>query len=260
MRDNLGIGGPDAALYVHLCMAGPAKVSDLAEALKLHRNDVYRSAERLMQRGLIETTVERPARYVAVDPKRVFETEIESRLKAIDALKRSREEVSSLLLQLHMTTPQPSRGTYKVVQGRPEIHALRNRLLADAKQSIDWATSFGPSVQLADLSGTLDAMLERTADGVRFRALARPVPHALPKMQAFLAHETAAVRRFEVESVVRFLIVDGHDLVMYVVNDPSESLYAREEVALHTTAPGFVHAQQVFFDQSWDAAAEWPTA
>jgi sugar-specific transcriptional regulator TrmB len=244
-------------LYVHLCMAGPAKVSDLAEALKLHRNDVYRTAERLMQRGLIETTVERPARYVAIDPQKVFDSEITTRLKAIDSLKRSREEISSLLLQLHMTAPQPSRGTYKVVQGRPEIHAMRTRLVSEAKTSIEWATSFAPSVPMADLSGSLDAMMARVQEGVQFRALARATPHSLPKMQPFLKYDNAQVRRFEVESVVRFLLVDDAQLLMYVVNDPSESIYAKEEVALHTTAPGFVHAQKVFFDQSWASAPAW---
>lgn len=257
MRDNLQIGGPDAALYVHLCMAGPAKVSDLADALKLHRNDVYRTAERLMQRGLIETTVERPARYVAVDPQKVFDTEITTRLKAIDSLKKSREEISSLLVQLHMSAPQPSRGTYKVVQGRPEIHALRARLVAEAKSSVEWATSFGPSVPLADINGGLDAMLQRAQEGLRFRALVRATPHSASKMQPFLKCGNADVRRFEVDSVVRFLLVDDAQLLMYVVNDPSESLYAKEEVALHTTAPGFVHAQKVFFEQSWASAPAW---
>lgn len=254
VKDNLQLGGPDAALYVHLCMAGPAKVSDLADALKIHRNDVYRSAERLITRGLIETTVERPARYVAVEPAKVFDQEIATRLKAIDALKRSREEISSLLMQLHLTQPAPSRGTYKVIQGRPEIHAMRARLVEDAKDSIDWATSFAPSVNLADIGGSLDAMLRRVHDGVRMRALVRTVPNNRPKLEPFLQQKTAEIREFDVGSIVRFLVVDGRDLLMYVVNDPSESLYARDEVALYTTAPGFVHAQTVFFEQSWAAS------
>lgn len=254
VRDNLQIGQPDAALYVHLCMAGPAKVSDLADALKLHRNDVYRTAERLIQRGLIETTVERPARYIAVEPTKVFDSEISTRLKSIDALKRSREEISSLLIQLHLHAPQPTRGTYKVIQGRPEINALRDRLVTEAQQTIDWATSYAPDVSLADIGGGLDAMLGRVANGVALRAMLRESPHSATKLAPLLALPHADIRSFGVDTVVRFLIVDGKDLLMHVVNDPSESLYAREEVALHTTAPGFVHAQSVFFDQSWTSA------
>lgn len=259
VRDNLQIGQPDAALYVHLCMAGPAKVSDLADALKLHRNDVYRTAERLIQRGLIETTVERPARYVAVEPAKVFDTEISTRLKSIDALRRSREEIASLLIQLHLHAPQPSRGTYKVVQGRPEINALRDRLVADAQETIDWATSYAPDISLADIGGGLDTMLGRVENGVALRAMLRESPHAASKLAPFVGHKRAEIRSFGVDSIVRFLIVDNKDLLMHVVNDPSESLYAREEVALHTTAPGFVHAQTVFFDQSWSNAPHIPS-
>ena len=41
---------------------------------------------------------------------------------------------------------------------------------------------------------------------------------------------------------------------MFVVNDGSSSIHAEDEVALHTTAPGFIHAQRLFFDQMWASA------
>ena len=47
------------------------------------------------------------------------------------------------------------------------------------------------------------------------------------------------------------MVVDGKELLMWVVNDPSEALKSKEEVAIQTTAPGFVQAEGVFFEQAW---------
>src|SRR5438874_1107301 len=159
----LGMGEAEAAIYVHLCLTGPAKAGDLAGALKLHRNEVYRSASRLVGRGVVELTLERPSRYAAVDPKSVFESEIASRLAAVEELRHARDRVSPMLTQMQVHVGSPAKSTYKVVQGRAEIYALRDRLVDGARKSVDWATTFGPSVQLADLSGGLETLRQRVA-------------------------------------------------------------------------------------------------
>lgn len=251
VRDNLHLADPDASMYVHLCLAGPAKASDIADTLHVHRNDIYRTAERLIARGLVETSVERPARYVAVDPTRVFDKEIGGRLQDLETLRAAREQVMELLIQLRAHAAPPSKGTYRIVQGRREIYELRDELARNAKESIHWATTFNAAIPHAEISGALDLMLARAREGVEFRALVRAPQQHLDKLAPFLQLPNAQARRFEAAGDVRFMIFDQKELLMFVVNDPSESLYAKEEAALFSTAQGFVHAQRVFFEQAW---------
>lgn len=258
VKDNLQLGGPDAALYVHLCVAGPAKVSDLADALKLHRNDVYRTAERLVQRGLIQTTVERPTRFVAIGPDQVFDAEIHQRLQAIERLRQSRTEITSLVEHLHSLAPAPTKGVYKIVQGRQAIYHQREQMIQSAKASLDWVSTFAPSVAHAEISGALDQLEGRLAGGVRLRALLPVTPQNRPALHPLLRHAHAEIRHFDLDVPVRFFIADARELLMFVVNDPSESLYAEDEVAVYSTAPGFVHAQLQFLDQSWSASRPVP--
>lgn len=251
----LDLTGTEAAIYVRLCLAGPAKAGDLAASLKLHRNEVYRAASRLVARGLAELTLERPARYAAFAPETVFDSEITQRLQAVEELKHARDSISPLLTQLQVDAGPAPRSTYKVVQGRAEIYALRDRLIASATSSIDWATTFPASLTLTDMTGGLDAMRKLADAGVDVRMLLRAPPHALPKLKPFEGHEHVGMRVAPVEQTVRFLIVNKTELLMWVVNDPSESLHARDEVAIHTTARGFVEAEAMFFDQLWSRAA-----
>jgi sugar-specific transcriptional regulator TrmB len=216
---------------------------------------VYRNATRLLSRGLVELTLERPARYAAVSPEMVFDSEITTRLQSVDELKLARDSVFPLLTQLHVTADAPMKSTYKVVQGREEIYALRDRLVEGAETSVDWATTFPASILLTDRSGGLDLLLRRVRDdNVKLRALVRATEAGWTRLEAFRQAPAASIRVPALETTISFLVVDAKDLLMWVVNDPTESLHAREEVAIHTTAPGFVQAEALFFEQTWTRA------
>lgn len=250
----LNLGHAEAALYVHLCVAGPAKAGDLASALRLHRNEVYRSAGRLLSRGLIEMTMERPARYAAVSPGQVFDVEIEGRLAAVRELRAARDEVTPLLLQAAQPVEPASRSTYKVIQGRHDVYAARGRLLSEATRDVEWASTFPPAVPLAEITGTLDLLARRVDEGLAFRGLFRATQAGWARLAPLARMDRAQVRRLDVDGTIQMILADRRELLMWVVNDPSESLHARQEVAIHTTAPGFVQAEGVFFDQAWARA------
>ncbi len=71
---DLGLDATEAQVFVHLCRMGPSKASAVATAAKIHRTDAYRTLHRLVQRGFVIASLERPVRFEAADPDRVFET------------------------------------------------------------------------------------------------------------------------------------------------------------------------------------------
>lgn len=257
-REALKLAPSEAAIYVRLYVGGPAKAGDLAGALKLHRNEVYRTATRLLNRGLIEMTMERPARYAAVQPDRVFEAEIASRVAAIDELKHARAILMALLESMEAPAPAEKRSVYKVVQGRQEIATALNHLIEHAQASITWATTFPPSVRLMDMTGGLDILTRRVAEGVKLRGAIHTTPQGWAALAPLAKLPGAQFRELDLDRDIRFVIVDERELLMWAVNDPSESLRSKEEVAIETTAPGFVQAEGVFFEQAWSRARAPP--
>lgn len=254
VKSDLQLSEPDAAVYLHLCAAGPAKVSDLADVLHVHRNDIYRATERLLARGLVETTMERPARFVAVTPSKVFDVEIEHRLLAIDNLKRSREEVMGLIDKMRDLSPATPKGIYKILQGRANIYHQRDEMIARARQSIDWACSYTPTIQHDEINGAIELMASRASEGLRLRLLTRGA-HALREHLPTDLRSRDVVREFACDTPVRFFILDEKELLMWVMNDPSDSLYAEDDVAIYTTAPGFISAQLLFLTTTWAASS-----
>lgn len=260
VRETLNVSAVDAATYVKLCVGGPWKVSDLADAMEVHRNDVYRSLERLGARGLVETTLESPARYTAANPLRVLDLELEARMAALEALKASRERTTDLVRSLQREAQGPQKTVYRILQGRQEISAARRKLIAGAKEEILGLSTSPHAVAIAEFDGTLDALLAQVGGKPRMRLLLNVPQETLDHANLSSSRDNLEVRHLPTDRAVHLLIVDGSEILLSVVEDPSRSLYAPDDVALLTTASGLLEAERVFFEQCWASAQASPSA
>ena len=225
LRAQLGLADEEAALYLHLCLAGPSKASEISAALRVHRNEVYRTAERLGARGLVRVGDERPARYAAVPLEEVLERETQQRVEAIESLRRTRQELETLVAAMH-GGPAAGQTTYKVLRGRPEIYNVRRMMIGSATTSLDWATSFAAALDIWERTGEMDLVRKRVQDGLRLRALVPEGERLARVAESFGGLPGAQFRVLHAQGLVRFLVADERELLMFVVNDGTSSLDA----------------------------------
>jgi len=69
---GLGLTDVDAGIYLLLAKEGPRKGKSIGEALNLYKQQLYRSLKRLQEKGMVSSTLERPARFSAVSLEKVF--------------------------------------------------------------------------------------------------------------------------------------------------------------------------------------------
>ena len=92
---SLGFTRIDAEIYLFLANAGPQKGRNIGEALNLYKQQLYRSLKRLQEKGMVSSTLERPARFSAVSLEKVLEFLIEAKKEQLLALQESKEELLS---------------------------------------------------------------------------------------------------------------------------------------------------------------------
>jgi sugar-specific transcriptional regulator TrmB len=92
---NLGLSKQDAEVYIFLATQGPQKGKNIAGALKLYKQQLYRSLKNLQGRGMVTATLEHPAHFSAVPIEKVIELIIKAKLEQAKALQESREELLS---------------------------------------------------------------------------------------------------------------------------------------------------------------------
>ena len=92
---SLGLTEVDAEIYLLLATGGPQKGRNVAEVLKLYKQQLYRSLKRLQKKGVIHATLERPASFSAVSLEKILDSLIEAKKEQALALQESREDLLS---------------------------------------------------------------------------------------------------------------------------------------------------------------------
>jgi len=92
---SLGFTETDAQVYVFLTTEGPQKARDVAEALKLYKQQLYRTLKSLQNNGIINASPEYPARHSAVHFENVLNLLINAKTEQQQALQESKEELLS---------------------------------------------------------------------------------------------------------------------------------------------------------------------
>jgi len=92
---SLGLTEIDSKVYFLLAKEGPQKGRNIGEALNLYKQQLYRSLKHLQDKGMVSSTLERPALFSVVTLEKVLEFLIETSKEQALALQESKEELLS---------------------------------------------------------------------------------------------------------------------------------------------------------------------
>jgi len=93
---SLGLKRTDVKVYLFLAKTGPQKARDTAEALKMHKQQLYRSLKNLQSKECVKATPEHPALFSAAPPEKVLDTLIKSKMKEAQNIQRNKQELLSI--------------------------------------------------------------------------------------------------------------------------------------------------------------------
>ena len=79
--ESLGLAQLDAKVYVLLAKKGPIKAIDAAKALKISKQRLYPILKNLKSKGIVNSTLERPARFTALQFEKVLDLLVKVKLE-----------------------------------------------------------------------------------------------------------------------------------------------------------------------------------
>jgi sugar-specific transcriptional regulator TrmB len=92
---DLGLTETEALLYLYLTKEGPKNAREVSEALKLYRQKLYRSLEKMQGKGIVKASQEYPARFSAVPFEKVVDLVIKVNIEQAKYVMQNREELLS---------------------------------------------------------------------------------------------------------------------------------------------------------------------
>jgi len=90
---TLGFTETDAQVYVFLTTEGPKQARDIAEALRIYKQKLYRGLKKLQKKGLVSANQEHPAQFSAVAFDEILELLIKIHLKEAQRIEQEKDEI-----------------------------------------------------------------------------------------------------------------------------------------------------------------------
>jgi sugar-specific transcriptional regulator TrmB len=93
--EGLGLSRVDAKMYVYLAKMGPQNASELAEALKITKQQLHPSIKNLRYKGIVAASSGQPPLFCAVAFEKALEILIKAKVEQAKAIKETKKELLS---------------------------------------------------------------------------------------------------------------------------------------------------------------------
>ena len=93
--EGFGLKRVDAEVYVYLAKRGPQKGIDIADPLKIRKQQLYPILKTLQSKGVVTASPEHPALFSAVAFETALHLLVEANMEQAKAMKETKEELLS---------------------------------------------------------------------------------------------------------------------------------------------------------------------
>jgi sugar-specific transcriptional regulator TrmB len=258
---SLGFTQWDAKVYILLAKRGPIKASDAAKALKISKQRTYPIIKSLQSKGIVTSTLERPARFSAVPFEKVLDLFVKTKIEQAQRIQRSKDALLSDWQSIAVAESDSSAGKFTVIEGRRYVYSKIQQMLQETKSHLSFVSTV-PSLARADDFGLFDAAFNHPLRSkIRFRFLTELSEQNVHAMKALLKKKPK--QNFNLEGRApdlglklcpRMVIRDEEETLFFIDPIKGELPCEQDEVCLWTNCRSLVHAFLAMFEDLWHNA------
>jgi sugar-specific transcriptional regulator TrmB len=257
---GLGLTERESEVYIGLSKRKIMKAGDLSRQVGLHKAQVYHILKSLQDKGLVDSTLEVPARFTAVPLEKFLSLSIKARIEDAKHLEKCTDEVLSRWRSMGSDASSIPLERFQIMSGRSNVYARILQMIDDAEAEVA-ILSTAQGVVRSYEAEVHDAVFRRAKRnrGVRFRLLTSVTELNLAIMKQDLDEirlsglDNIDGRHVEVEEagfLSSFVLKDEEAIVF--VTPPGISLaHGQEETALWTNSSSVTRILRMLFERLW---------
>ena len=245
--ESFGLTECEAKTYLLLARAGSCPVGVIARRLGTNRMNVYRTLKVLQERGLVESTVERPSRFVALPVANFLSRCIDESKTKTTSLEKSKGGIVDYCEHLK-NEPLTEEPKFRIVQGRKHVFDQVLKMLETAKKETCIVETRNGLYRYI-YAGIDDKLKELHDKGVDVMVLTQVDETVVEAVKNYL--EFAEVRHASLHFTVTMVLVDDIEALTTFARDDSMSLTTEKDLATWVRAPDYALSMKVFFETLW---------
>ena len=242
--EDFGLSEKEARVYYILSRLGSASANEISVATQYNRLQTYRSVKGLLDRGIVEISLERPRRYTPLKIElaiSLLEQEAADRIVLLESKK-------PLLLQKwsEQSNFPASKASYtfRIIQGSKNVFKFALLLFESAKKGIDISIK-GTEITLWINEGAADSLHRKISKQVITRVITENGKQNTEAISAF--PEFCDLRHVSSLNTVPIILIDNKEALI-CLNGNTKGV---PENAIWTNHPELVGTMTSFFNILW---------
>jgi sugar-specific transcriptional regulator TrmB len=249
---NMGLTRTDAKIYVFLAKRGTQKAQDVALATKIAKQRLYPSLRRLQSKGLVNATLERPARFSALSFEKALDLFAKAKLEEAKNIQQSKGSLLSDWQSIVVKEAEDKSAKFTVIEGRNYIYSKIQQMTQETKNQLSTVTTV-PGLIQADQYGLLDTAFNHPLKHeIQFRFLTELSALNMNAMNTLLERAPKTGFNLKVRNPElglklspRMVLRDNEELLFFITSQTDK------DTCLWTTCKELVQSFVAVFDELW---------
>jgi sugar-specific transcriptional regulator TrmB len=249
---SMGLTRIDAKIYVFLAKRGPQKAQNVALAMKIAKQRLYPSLRRLQSKGLVNATLEHPARFSALSFEKALDLFAKAKMEEAKNIQQSKDSLLSDWQSIVVKEAEGKSAKFTVIEGRNYIYSKIQQMIQETKNQLSTVTTVPDLIQ-ADQYGLLDTVFNHPLKHkIQFRFLTELSALNVKAMNTLLERVPKTGFNLKVKNPElglklspRMVLRDNEELLFFITS-PTD-----KDTCLWTTCKELVQSFAAVFDELW---------
>ena len=133
---KLGLTETESEVYLFLARQGALKGTEISKLLRKDKAQIYHILKNLQAKGLTETTLEAPVRFVPVPFENVIDSAIKAKMDEANQIERTKIELLDYWKHTNKTKLELSADRFVVIQGRQKVYSKINQMISATEKHL----------------------------------------------------------------------------------------------------------------------------
>ena len=254
---GMGFSDKEAQIYIYLGKRGPQKGGTIAKQLKINKGQVYRTLKILQKNGAVESTLEYPAKFVAVPLESVIDSFIKSKREEVDHIEETKKDLVSDWNKIRQIEVDSSLEKFSVIEGEKKVFHKISQMIKEAKKELLTIVSVNALLK-ANHYGLIDDVANHPLKNkIKFRLLTQLTKNDLNAIKMLLK-KTDVDLDFKVKNPnrtssisPRMVIKDKDEILLFISDKTDNSSKNKIEAVLCTNCQSIINSFYDVFQDLW---------
>jgi len=256
---NFGLTDKEAEIYIFLAKHGVLTGGEISKQSRMKRPNIYRILKSLQKKGMVESTLEAPTRFMALPFESILESNIEAKKEEVAIIEKAKNDLLNDWKSIRKTGIEVSLEKFVVIEGRRRVYQKILQMIRKTNNQLSAILDVS-DLLLVDQFGLFDVFFRKPkASKIQFRLITQLNTQNLDQLKALLQRTPdfgvnlkVGTPNLRFNLPLRMIVRDKKEVFIFTT-PRSDSFSTKEgEVCLWTNCKTLVQTFDSIFEDSWN--------